>query len=338
MMQGVNDADYDVEISEEPLRSHDLKCPVCQAVHSPEEEDQFPADENGDDNVRRVYPGAMLVYVQTKCPICWNEEAGPPIVALPCGHAICPEDYQRLGGRLPGHNNHDTNNPNNNANRSSSSGRMGRWRLDRSDALLRSAIVMGATNAQVLRQEMMQHMNDDSSDSASSDDDEEPYTDEHSTSTTSDSDDDGRRQHRMRPLGVPTRASQENEDDSDVPPLVPRFGRRLPSSEWTRHRDTENNDHEDYDVCDVPPLVQRRSMVHDDPRDHPDGWPQHGDENDDSEDGTSRSSSSRSIIAVEDPPQWRPSGLRDPEASSDNDDDECDVRRRSLDHPDGWPH
>eukprot|EP00978_Attheya_sp_CCMP212_P005842 scaffold13014_cov57-Attheya_sp.AAC.6 len=327
MMQGVSDADYDVEISEEPLRSQDLKCPVCQAVHSPEEEEEFLADNDGDgdDDVRRVYPGAMLVYVQTKCPICWNEEAGPPIVALPCGHAICPEDYQRLGGRLPGHNNHDPNHPNHANNRSSSSGRMGRWRLDRSDALLRSAIVMGTTNADLLRQEMMQHMNDDSSDSASSSSDDEPYTDEHVTTSSSDSDDDDddRRQHRMRPLGVPTRESQENEDDSDVPPLVPRFGRRLPSSEWTRHRDTEE---EDCDVCDVPPLVQRRSVVQDDPLDHPDGWPQHGHANDDSDDGTSRSSSSRSIIAVEDPPQWRPSGLRDPEASSsDNDDNECDA-------------
>jgi len=41
--------------------------------------------------------GALQVYVQSKCPICL-EESGPPVVALPCGHCVCRDDYFRMGG------------------------------------------------------------------------------------------------------------------------------------------------------------------------------------------------------------------------------------------------
>ena len=42
--------------------------------------------------------GALRVYATATCPVCLDEHE--PIVALQCGHAICEEDYKRLGGYL----------------------------------------------------------------------------------------------------------------------------------------------------------------------------------------------------------------------------------------------
>ena len=40
----------------------------------------------------------MLVYATGDCPVCL--EPCSPVVAMPCGHAICRPDFERLGGRL----------------------------------------------------------------------------------------------------------------------------------------------------------------------------------------------------------------------------------------------
>ena len=42
--------------------------------------------------------GALRVYASASCPICLEDFN--PVVALPCGHTLCEEDYKRLGGYL----------------------------------------------------------------------------------------------------------------------------------------------------------------------------------------------------------------------------------------------
>ena len=42
--------------------------------------------------------GALRVIAKANCPICL--EFHEPVVALPCGHCLCEEDYGRLGGYL----------------------------------------------------------------------------------------------------------------------------------------------------------------------------------------------------------------------------------------------
>lgn len=42
--------------------------------------------------------GGLRVYATATCPICLEEVS--PIVALPCGHSLCMDDYKRMGGYL----------------------------------------------------------------------------------------------------------------------------------------------------------------------------------------------------------------------------------------------
>ena len=42
--------------------------------------------------------GALRVYAKSICPVCLEDYE--PIVALPCGHCLCEEDYKMLGGYL----------------------------------------------------------------------------------------------------------------------------------------------------------------------------------------------------------------------------------------------
>eukprot|EP00747_Dinoflagellata_sp_TGD_P106917 gnl/TRDRNA2_/TRDRNA2_169972_c18_seq32.p1 gnl/TRDRNA2_/TRDRNA2_169972_c18~~gnl/TRDRNA2_/TRDRNA2_169972_c18_seq32.p1 ORF type:complete len:727 (-),score=143.07 gnl/TRDRNA2_/TRDRNA2_169972_c18_seq32:192-2372(-) len=52
--------------------------------------------------VCRTYTGCrtcgLVVFVEADCPICWEEKK--PAVALPCGHTVCKEDFEYLGGIL----------------------------------------------------------------------------------------------------------------------------------------------------------------------------------------------------------------------------------------------
>ena len=56
-----------------------VKCPVCR---------KEPQDNNC----------GLLVFLQAECPVCFNETK--PLVALPCGHAMCKEDFRKIGGVL----------------------------------------------------------------------------------------------------------------------------------------------------------------------------------------------------------------------------------------------
>ena len=68
-----------------------VTCPVCQRVHLPR------TSASGTRGGGLEY-GCLLVYVQARCPICLDEAAGPPVVSLPCGHALCRDDFRRIGG------------------------------------------------------------------------------------------------------------------------------------------------------------------------------------------------------------------------------------------------
>ena len=56
-----------------------------------------------------------MLFIPADCPVCMEEQTGPPTVALPCGHVVCTQDFQRLGGRIGSiidasaiHNNNNT--------------------------------------------------------------------------------------------------------------------------------------------------------------------------------------------------------------------------------------
>ena len=43
-----------------------------------------------------------MLFVKTDCPICIEDQVGPPTVAPSCGHEVCIDVFQRLGGKIGG--------------------------------------------------------------------------------------------------------------------------------------------------------------------------------------------------------------------------------------------
>jgi hypothetical protein len=41
-----------------------------------------------------------MLFAQADCPVCMEDQAGPPTVALGCGHVCCKDDFIKLGGRV----------------------------------------------------------------------------------------------------------------------------------------------------------------------------------------------------------------------------------------------
>jgi hypothetical protein len=77
------------------LRDRDIFiCPVCNRQHV-----HTAASSSG--NLRyQVSHGAIMVFIQADCPVCMEDQVGPPTVALACGHVLCQDDFMRLGGRV----------------------------------------------------------------------------------------------------------------------------------------------------------------------------------------------------------------------------------------------
>jgi hypothetical protein len=77
------------------LRDRDIfKCPVCNRQHV-----HTAASSSG--NLRhQVSHGAIMVFIQADCPVCMEDQVGPPTVALACGHVLCQDDFMKLGGRV----------------------------------------------------------------------------------------------------------------------------------------------------------------------------------------------------------------------------------------------
>ena len=65
-----------------------LKCPCCNCVHN------FKSHVFLQVNTAREIFG-----VTAECPVCLNECSS--LMALPCGHVLCKDDYQRMGGLMP---------------------------------------------------------------------------------------------------------------------------------------------------------------------------------------------------------------------------------------------
>ena len=93
-------------------RHRDLSCPVCKTVHPfcpPPSPQNNTNDTNTDHNTdnsttneeHRYSHAARVVYASFGCPICLEDPAGPPMVVLPCGHAVCQDDFRLLGGTTP---------------------------------------------------------------------------------------------------------------------------------------------------------------------------------------------------------------------------------------------
>ncbi|CAB9513001.1 expressed unknown protein [Seminavis robusta] len=74
-----------------------LSCPVCKRHHPYIPPPTNTASTNS--TTEDVYShDARVVYASFACPICLEDAAGPPMVVLSCGHAICQNDFRLLGG------------------------------------------------------------------------------------------------------------------------------------------------------------------------------------------------------------------------------------------------
>ena len=76
----------------------DLKCPVCTQTFPkrPPGYNHYPTNSNSPTSC--CSHGGRTVFCSATCPICLEES--DPIIALPCGHVLCPDDFQQLGGSI----------------------------------------------------------------------------------------------------------------------------------------------------------------------------------------------------------------------------------------------
>lgn len=85
-----------VVISEEEEQSPPhVKCPLCLQVHD-------YMDPKGPNMARFLFShDARPCFVDSfQCPICLEIPSEQPMVALACGHVVCQEDFQQLGGEV----------------------------------------------------------------------------------------------------------------------------------------------------------------------------------------------------------------------------------------------
>jgi len=71
-----------------------VKCPVCN-----EEHDHSPAPNRGRIEDRYSHD-ARVSFLSASCPVCLEDNAGPPMVNQACGHMVCPVCFQQLGGKI----------------------------------------------------------------------------------------------------------------------------------------------------------------------------------------------------------------------------------------------
>lgn len=69
-----------------------FKCPTCNAVHL------LKTVVIGD-RTFRVNDAREVFGVTTECPVCLDECSG--FMVSPCGHILCKDDYQKMGGMMP---------------------------------------------------------------------------------------------------------------------------------------------------------------------------------------------------------------------------------------------
>ena len=84
-------------MAEEFKYSRVLICPVCSYEHYDHPKDEYTGAA---EPRHRCSHNAYLLFAKGDCPVCQEDQTGPPTVGLSCGHVICPTDFQRLGGRV----------------------------------------------------------------------------------------------------------------------------------------------------------------------------------------------------------------------------------------------
>lgn len=75
--------------------SSPLKCPVCNFEH------REVTQQTGNFQPQTQHAcshGCRVFFMKAECPIC-IENVDPPVVAFPCGHGVCKQCFERLGGR-----------------------------------------------------------------------------------------------------------------------------------------------------------------------------------------------------------------------------------------------
>ena len=87
----------EVDNAEEFSYSRRLTCPVCSYEHLDNPQDEYTGAA---EPRHRCSHQAYMLFAANDCPICHEEQTGPPTVALSCGHIVCPTDFRRLGGRI----------------------------------------------------------------------------------------------------------------------------------------------------------------------------------------------------------------------------------------------
>eukprot|EP00980_Cylindrotheca_fusiformis_P000143 scaffold24_cov128-Cylindrotheca_fusiformis.AAC.16 len=80
-----------------------VKCPVCNYVHADGQQPNQGGGTTGkfQPHVQHACShGAKVLFTKLEeCPVCMDE-VGPPVVSLPCGHVVCEDDFERIGGRI----------------------------------------------------------------------------------------------------------------------------------------------------------------------------------------------------------------------------------------------
>ena len=88
----------DVQLLCPAERRRVLKCPVCSFEHV--DDPSFKHTGRGNAPRHRCSHGATMVFIPADCPVCQEDQAGPPTIALTCGHVLCPKDFKELGGSI----------------------------------------------------------------------------------------------------------------------------------------------------------------------------------------------------------------------------------------------
>jgi hypothetical protein len=85
---------------ERRMKERTVKCPVCSEAYLDYKEGDHPNRIAARKTPQHCCShGATMLFIKLdSCPICMEEHLEPPAVALACGHVICKEDFEKLGG------------------------------------------------------------------------------------------------------------------------------------------------------------------------------------------------------------------------------------------------
>ena len=250
-----DDDDNDGSAAPSSLRDRDIfKCPVCNTEHTHKEA------SNSSIVKHQVSHGATMLFIQADCPVCMEDQVGPPTVALACGHVLCKDDFKKLGGRV-GQPAVDPFEPPPQRGRGV---RMGRVEVGNVEAM---EAVRNTEGMRQLMNQMMgqgQYEDDDDDDDDDDEDDEDDEEDDHDFDFSSHSESTSNSMPRLLPRRVApndprnaaanANANDDSDSDSDSDDSMPELVLR------PNHADSSDDD--DSDDNSVPPLQARQDNNH----------------------------------------------------------------------------